>query len=44
MQNQIDMLYEVFISSSLPLYQKEAVGERIAEMKRILNEPLGDEE
>jgi hypothetical protein len=27
MQNQIDMLYEVFISSSLPLYQKEAVGE-----------------
>lgn len=33
---QIDMLYEVFMSSSLPAYQKESVGERIAEMKRSL--------
>lgn len=35
---QIDMLYEVFMSSSLPAYQKEAVGERVAEMKRSLAE------
>lgn len=33
---QIDMLYEVFMSSSLPAYQKEAVGERVAEMKKTL--------
>ena len=33
---QIDMLYEVFMSSSLPAYQKDAVGERIAEMKKSL--------
>lgn len=44
MQNQTDMLYEVFISSSLPVYQKEAVGERIKEMKRLIDEPMGEEE
>ncbi len=42
MQNQIDMLYEVFISSSLPVYQKEAVGERIKEMKMLIEESVGD--
>ena len=42
-ESQIDMLYEVFISSSLPVYQKEAVGEKIAEMKRIIATPEGDE-
>ena len=31
---QIDMLYEVFMSSSLPAYLKESIGERISEMKR----------
>ncbi len=36
MSAQIDMLYEIFMSSSLPAYQKESVGERIAEMKRSL--------
>lgn len=35
-KTQIDMLYEVFMSSSLPAYQKDAVGERIAEMKKSL--------
>lgn len=35
---QIDMLYEVFMSSSLPAYQKESVGEKITEMKRSLAE------
>lgn len=38
MRYQIDMLYEVFMSSSLPLYQKEAVGEKIGEMKRLIAE------
>ena len=33
---QIDMLYEVFMSSSLPHFQKEAVGERIAEMREAI--------
>lgn len=42
MNSQIDMLYEVFISSSLPIYQKEAVGARISEMKRIIAEPCGE--
>ena len=33
---QIDMLYDVFMSSSLPHFQKEAVGERIAEMREAI--------
>ena len=36
LSSQIDMLYEIFMSSSLPQYQKEAVGNKIAEMKRHL--------
>lgn len=43
MESQIDMLYEVFISSSLPVYQKEAVGERITEMKKLIEASSGDE-
>ena len=35
--SQTELLYEIFMSSSLPLYQKESVGERISEMKKILN-------
>ena len=38
MQAQIDMLYDIFMSSALPQYQKDAVGERIAEMKGALAE------
>ena len=38
MRYQIDMLYEVFMSSSLPLYQKEAIGEKISEMKRLVSD------
>ncbi len=34
--SQIDLLYEIFMSSSLPDYQKDAIGERVAEMKRAL--------
>ncbi|MBR5242317.1 MAG: hypothetical protein IKV20_04175 [Clostridia bacterium] len=39
---QVDMLYEIFISSSIPLYQKEAVGEKICAMKRALAEKSED--
>lgn len=35
---QIDMLYDVFMSSALPQYQKDAVGEKIAKMKEALAE------
>lgn len=34
--SQIDMLYAIFISSSLPQYQKEEVGMRINKMKEEL--------
>ena len=34
--SQIDMLYDIFMSSSLPQYQKESVGNRITEMKEML--------
>ncbi len=34
---QVEMLYDVFTSSSLPTYQKEIVGEKIAEMKKALS-------
>jgi hypothetical protein len=33
---QIDMLYEIFMTSSLPQYQKDAVGERVAKMREAL--------
>ena len=36
MESQIDMLYDIFMSSSLPLFQKEAVGEKISAMKKKL--------
>lgn len=33
---QIDMLYDVFMTSALPQYQKDAVGERIAKMREAI--------
>ncbi len=39
MNAQVDMLYEIFMSSSLPQYQKDSVGEKISEMKKNI---LGD--
>ena len=36
LESQIDMLYEIFMSSSIPLYQKESVGEKISAMKKRL--------
>ena len=35
---QIDMLYEVFMQSGLPQYSKDALGERVARMKKSLTE------
>ena len=34
--SQLEMLYEIFMSSSLPVYEKERVGEQIAKMKSSL--------
>ena len=33
---QVDMLYDIFMTSALPQYQKDAVGERIAAMRGAL--------
>ena len=33
---QIDMLYDIFMTSALPQYQKDAVGERVSKMKELL--------
>ena len=35
---QIDMLYDLFMSSALPQYQKDAVGEKIARMKEVIKD------
>ena len=37
MSSQIDLLYDVFMCSSLPQYQKDAVGNRVSKMKAELN-------
>ena len=40
---ETELLYEIFMSSSLPLYQKESVGEKISGIRRLLNdEKRGD--
>ena len=39
---QIEMLYDVFMCSALPQYQKDAVGEKIARMKEALAENEGE--
>ena len=35
MSAQVDMLYEIFMTSSLPQYQKDSVSRRISEMKEV---------
>lgn len=40
---QIDLLYDVFMSSALPQYQKDAVGEKVARMKEALRRDEADE-
>ena len=41
MRSQVDMLYDIFMTSSLPQYSKDAVGEKIAAMKLLLEEGEG---
>ena len=36
MLSQIDMLYEIFMNSALPQYSKDALGERVSEMKKSI--------
>ncbi len=38
MSAQIDMLYDIFMTSSLPQYQKDAVSDRVREMKEVMAE------
>jgi len=42
MSAQIDMLYDIFMTSSLPQYQKDAVGEKIKKMREVSK--IGNEE
>ncbi len=37
LKEQIDLLYDIFMTSSLPHYQKEATGERINKMRKELD-------
>lgn len=39
--SQIDMLYDIFMASALPQYQKDAVGEKVAKMKGAIGENAG---
>ena len=43
MLSQVDMLYEIFMNSSLPQYSKDAIGERIADMKKSIGSGKEDE-
>ena len=36
MSAQIELLYDIFMSSALPQYKKDAVGERVSEMRKQL--------
>ena len=36
LSSQVDMLYEIFMTSSLPQYKKDEVGEKISEMRKSL--------
>ncbi len=37
MSSQVDMLYEIFMQSTLPQYAKDSVGEKIAAMKAAIS-------
>lgn len=43
LSSQIDMLYEIFMSASLPQYLKDSVGEKIGEMKAALGKEANNE-
>ncbi len=34
---EVDMLYEIFMTSALPEYEKARIGERVAKMKEVIN-------
>ena len=38
LEGQVELLYDVFMSSSLPQYKKDEIGERVAKMKEALKE------
>lgn len=44
MQMQINMLYDIFMTSALPQYQKDAVGERISAMNKLLTDRAARED
>ncbi len=44
MSAQVDMLYNIFMSSALPQYSKDAVGEKISEMRAMLSKTVADNE
>ena len=41
-KTQVDMLYDIFMSSALPQYQKDAVGEKVAKMKEALGKDVAN--
>lgn len=44
LSSQVDMLYEIFLSSALPQFAKEAVAERVSVMRRALEGEASDNE
>lgn len=44
MSSQVDLLYDIFMSSSLPEYKKEAVGAKFLQMREELNSDDSREE
>ena len=38
LRGQVDMLYDIFLSSSLPQFEKDRVGKRVEEMKKALEQ------
>ena len=43
LSSQVDLLYEIFLSSALPQYAKEAVAQKVNEMRRTLNGGVAEE-
>ena len=44
LRGQVDMLYDIFLSSSLPQFEKDRVGKRVEEMRLMLSQKrTGDE-
>ena len=41
MNAEVDMLYSIFMTSALPQYQKDEIGERIARMREVLADDEG---